>query len=106
MVNPAKILWNVVGNLTQPLFMKGKLKALIRSYTDDYYLLDFDMSQVEYRIMVSLAKYVDMIRVMNNPERDYHTETASLLHGVPAHLVSKKLRNISLSWLTPYFSIY
>lgn len=72
--------------------MKGKLKALIRSYTDDYYLLDFDMSQVEYRIMISLAKYVDMIRVMNNPERDYHTETASLLHGIPAHLVSKKIR--------------
>ena len=72
--------------------MKGKLKALIRSYTDDYYLLDFDMSQVEYRIMISLAKYVSMVNVMNNPERDYHTETASLLHGVPAHLVSKKLR--------------
>lgn len=82
--------------------MKGKLKALIRSYTDDYYLLDFDMSQVEYRIMISLAKYVSMVNVMNNPERDYHTETASLLHGVPAHLVSKNFVRVQ-SALTSVF---
>lgn len=84
--------------------MKGKLKALIRAYTDDYYLLDFDMSQAEYRIMVSLAKYESMIRKMNNPESDYHIETASLVHDVPAHMVSKKLRKQtkSISFGVPY----
>lgn len=84
--------------------MKGKLKALIRSYTDDHYLLDFDMSQVEYRIMISIAHYAAMIRKMNHPECDYHTETASLVHGVPAHMVSKKLRKSTkcISFGVPY----
>lgn len=36
MVNPAKILWNVVGNLTQPLFMKGKLKAGLKVAKNQY----------------------------------------------------------------------
>lgn len=84
--------------------MKGKLKALIRAYTDDYYLLDFDMSQAEYRIMVSLAKYIRMIHKMNDPESDYHIETASLVNDIPAHMVTKKVRKQtkSISFGVPY----
>lgn len=84
--------------------MKGNLKALIRSYSDDYYVLDFDMSQVEYRIMLSLAKFMLMVDRMKDPEKDYHTETASLINGIQAHKVSKKARKNakSVSFGVPY----
>lgn len=84
--------------------MKGSLKALIRSYSDDYYMCDFDMSQVEYRIMLSLSKHMLMVDRMKDPERDYHTETASLVNNIPAHKVSKKVRKMakSVSFGVPY----
>lgn len=84
--------------------MKGNLKALVHAYNDDYYLLDFDMSQVEYRIMLSLAGYMEMVERMKDPERDYHTETASLVNNIPAHKVDKKTRKNakSVSFGVPY----
>lgn len=84
--------------------MKGNLKALVHAYSDDYYLLDFDMSQVEYRIMLSLAGYMEMVERMKDPERDYHTETASLVNNIPAHKVDKKTRKNakSVSFGVPY----
>lgn len=72
--------------------MKGSLKQLTIPYSDDYYLVDFDMSQVEYRIMIALANFIPMINKMKDSEKDFHTETASMVHEVPAHKVSKKLR--------------
>lgn len=84
--------------------MKGSLKALIRSYSDDYYMCDFDMSQVEYRIMLSLSQHMLMVDRMKDPERDYHTETASLVNNIPAHRVTKKIRKMakSVSFGVPY----
>lgn len=77
--------------------MKGRLKSNIRSYDDDYYLVDFDMAQVEYRVMISLAQYGAMIKKMNNPENDYHTETAATLFGLKPYRVSKKFRKTTKS---------
>lgn len=84
--------------------MKGSLKELIRSYSDDYYLLDFDMAQVEYRIMASLSGLTDIIEKMRDPEKDYHIETASLVWGIPPYQVSKKLRKQtkSIGFGVPY----
>jgi hypothetical protein len=84
--------------------MKGNLKDLVKAYNEDYYLLDFDMSQVEYRIMLSLAGYMAMVDKMKDPEKDYHTETASLVNGIPAHKVDKKTRKSakSVSFGVPY----
>jgi len=84
--------------------MKGNLKALIRSYTDKHYMLDFDMSQIEYRLMLSLSGFTSAIRKMDNPESDYHTETASMVEGVPAHQITKKQRKNakSVSFGVPY----
>ena len=84
--------------------MKGNLKALVQPYNDDYYLLDFDMSQVEYRIMLSLAKHYSMIERMKDPEKDYHTETASLINAIPAHKVGKDVRKKAkgVSFGVPY----
>ena len=36
LVNPAKLLWNAVAGLTQPIFMQGKLKAGLRVAEDQY----------------------------------------------------------------------
>lgn len=84
--------------------MKGDLKALVIPYSDDYYMLDFDMSQVEYRIMLSLANHMLLIDKMSDPENDYHTETASLINNIPAHRVDKKTRKKakSVSFGVPY----
>ena len=62
------------------------------------------MSQVEYRIMLSLAGYMEMVERMKDPERDYHTETASLVNNIPAHKVDKKTRKNakSVSFGVPY----
>lgn len=72
--------------------MKGTLKALIKPYSDDYYLLDFDMAQVEYRIMASLAEHTEIIHKMMDPEKDYHIETAAIVWRIPPYKVDKKLR--------------
>lgn len=72
--------------------MKGRLKAMVRSYNDDFYLLDFDMSQVEYRIMASRAHQMDIVEKMKDPEKDYHIETASLVNNKPADKITKKER--------------
>ena len=72
--------------------MKGSLKALVRSYNDDYYMLDFDMSQIELRLMYSLSGSDVLIKKMCNPENDAHTENGALVNHVPAYKVTKKQR--------------
>lgn len=100
--NMARIETRRIANPGQT--MKGNLKALVRSYSDDYYVLDFDMSQVEYRIMLSLSGFSEMVNKMKNPERDYHTETSSTVNHIPPHKVSKKQRkqSKSVSFGVPY----
>lgn len=100
--NMARIETRRIANPGQT--MKANLKALVRSYSDDYYVLDFDMSQVEYRIMLSLSGFTEMIEKMKNPERDYHTETASMINMKPAYKVTKKERKHakSASFGIPY----
>lgn len=72
--------------------MKGSLKELTLPFSDDYYMLDFDMAQVEYRIMVSIAKQLGMVDRLRDPEKDFHTESAATLKNIPAHTVPKDLR--------------
>lgn len=72
--------------------MKSSLKALTIPYNDDYYLVDFDMAQVEYRIMASLAHLTYMVERLKDPEKDFHTESASSLSGIPAHKIEKSFR--------------
>lgn len=72
--------------------MKGSLKALIRSHNDDYYVMDWDLSTIEYRGMTSLAKHMVLVERLRDPEVDYHTETASLVNNIPAHRVDPKTR--------------
>lgn len=100
--NMARIETRRIANPGQT--MKANLKALVRSYDDDHYVLDFDMSQVEYRIMLSLSGFTEMIEKMKNPERDYHTETAAMVNNKPAYKIEKKERKHakSVSFGVPY----
>lgn len=72
--------------------MKGSLKELILPYDDDHYMIDFDMAQVEYRIMASIAGLQYMVDRLRDPEKDFHTESTAELKDIPAHTVPKKLR--------------
>lgn len=72
--------------------MKGSLKALEEPYGDDYYTCDFDMSQVELRIMFSEAGDTRMIEKMKFPESDVHQETGAIVNHKEAYLVTKKER--------------
>lgn len=74
--------------------MKSSLKDLVLPFDGgkDYYMFGFDMAQVEYRIMVSLAGQTEMIERLKDPEKDFHTESASALTGIPAHQIEKDFR--------------
>ena len=72
--------------------IKANLKALVKPYSDDYYLVDFDMAQVEYRIMVSIAKQMNMVERLRDPEKDFHTESAAAITETKPHLIDKKTR--------------
>ena len=73
--------------------MNDSMKREVIPYSDDYYMVDFDMAQVEYRIMVSVAGQENMVQRLKNSEKDFHTESASALTGIPAHLIEHSFRN-------------
>lgn len=72
--------------------IKKDLKQAIVSHEEDWYLCDWDLNQVEARIFVSEAGDETLISKMHDPEKDYHTENASLMFQIPAHLVPKPVR--------------
>lgn len=84
--------------------IKKNLKELIIPYNDDYYMLDFDLSQIELRLMYSLSPTPKLIEKMKNPEADGHTENAAMVHQKPAYLVTKYERKgaKSVSFGVPY----
>ena len=86
--------------------MKGSLKGMVLPFDrgKDWYMVDFDMAQVEYRIMVSIARLEAMIVRLRDPEKDFHTESAANIYNIPAHTVSKKLRKgcKSINFGIPY----
>lgn len=72
--------------------MKKDLKKLIIPYNEDYWHLDFDLSQIELRLMYSLSHSDALIEKMKNPESDAHTETAAIVNHVPAYMVTSVMR--------------
>lgn len=72
--------------------MKSSLKALVIPYTDDHYMCVFDQMQVEPRIMTSFSGSVPHIEKYRNPEKDYHTETASDIIKIKPHKLPKTVR--------------
>lgn len=71
--------------------MKSSLKSLLIPYPG-FYMMDFDEAQEEYRINVSQAGFTEMVEILKSSERDFHTESASMLTGVPAHEIDHGVR--------------
>lgn len=84
--------------------IKKSMKKNIIAYSDMHYLFDFDQSQVEYRIMVSIAEFILMIEKLQDPENDYHIETAATVFEMLAHEVTRAIRGDvkGLSFGIPY----
>lgn len=57
-----------------------------------YYLLDFDYSMIEYRLLASFCKDQHLLKMFKDGV-DVHAGTASLLYGVPLDKITKELRN-------------
>ncbi len=84
--------------------MKKNLKELIIPCGDDYYMVDFDLSQIELRLMYSLSPSPVLIEKMKNPEADGHTENAAMVNHKQAYKVTKYERKgaKSVSFGVPY----
>jgi DNA polymerase-1 len=54
-------------------------------------LISADYSQIELRIVASLAEDKKMIEIFNNDE-DIHVATAAAIHNVPLKQVTKEMR--------------
>lgn len=57
-----------------------------------YYLLDFDYSMIEYRLLASLCRDQHLLKMFKDGV-DVHSGTASILYGVPLDKITKELRN-------------
>lgn len=60
-----------------------------------YIHFDCDFSQIEYRVLASLAKQENLMKEFDDPDLDYHTYQASRMFNIPYALVSKSLRSQS-----------
>lgn len=56
---------------------------------------DCDFSQIEYRVLASMAKQEKLMEEFEDPDLDYHTYQASRMFSIPYSLVSKALRGQS-----------
>ena len=75
--------------------IKKSLKKAVISHGPDWTLADWDLDQVEARIFTSEAGDVPGMIKLSNPENDYHTENASDMYKIPAHLVDRATRTKS-----------
>ena len=56
-------------------------------------MMDADFSQIEYRVLVALAKEPALMKKFYDPDVDYHTMMASLMFGVPYAAVTPAMRS-------------
>ena len=61
----------------------------------EYIMFDCDFSQIEYRVLASLAKQQNLIEAFDDHDLDYHSYQASRMFNVPYSLVTKQLRQQS-----------
>jgi DNA polymerase-1 len=60
---------------------------------DDWYILDFDYSQVELRVMAGLSQEPALIEAFNT-DKDVHTITAGMMLGIPAEEITPEQRAV------------
>ena len=56
-------------------------------------MMDADFSQIEYRVLVALAKEPALMEKFFDPDVDYHTMMASLMFSTPYDAVTPAMRN-------------
>ncbi len=57
-----------------------------------YIHFDCDFSQIEYRVLASMAEQQNLIAEFEDPDLDYHTYQASRMFSIPYALVTKERR--------------
>lgn len=62
---------------------------------DGFMMFDSDFSQIEYRVLSSMAQQTNLMSEFDDPDLDYHQYQASRMFNVPYALVSKDLRQQS-----------
>lgn len=65
---------------------------------EDCIMIDADYSQIEYRVLVGMAKEENLLRKFADPDVDYHTLMASLMYNVPYELVTSDMRKAAKSF--------
>ena len=82
----------------------NNIKDLFVPDSDEHYIIDVDYKQIEYRVMVSLARETALMKQFEHPEVDFHVIMASLLFGVPQENVTPAMRKKSkaLNFGIPY----
>ena len=73
--------------------IKKVIKKCIKSYDEDFYLVDWDLAQIELRMFTSLAKDQGLIDKMMDGDTDFHTENGAIIFDVPPHLLPKSDRS-------------
>ena len=71
---------------------------------EGFVMMDCDYSQIESRVITSLAHEMSMAEYFADPDMDYHTRMASMLFNVPYEAVDKAKRkqSKSLNFGIPY----
>ena len=84
--------------------LQGYMKKMIIPYDDDFYMIVFDFSQIEYRYMAGMAHVKALVESLNHVRADFHRECCALLHNIKAWLVTNKMRKEgkSLNFAIPY----
>lgn len=62
---------------------------------DGFYMFDCDFSQIEYRVLASMAGQENLCKALEDPDMDYHTYQASRMFNVPYASVTSDLRKQS-----------
>ena len=71
--------------------LKGVLKRLVVAPPKTY-CFGFDAAAIEYRVVANEAHDEHMIKKLQHPEADYHTEVASVAFNIPPNEITGKQR--------------
>lgn len=84
--------------------LKGAMKQLIIPFSDEFYLMGVDFSQIEARLMAYLAGEWDLVERLCDMRADYHVESAAMLTAKEAWEITKSERGElkSVNFAVPY----